>query len=59
MEIWLPGLPDIQLVQNYHRIPLNTTHWTNYPTEDNSFINDASWHLTWPLVLWNIKTQKA
>ena len=24
MEIWLPELPDIQLVQNYHRIPLNT-----------------------------------
>ena len=25
MEIWLPDLPDIQLVQNYHRIPMNTT----------------------------------
>ena len=24
MEIWLPDLPDVQLVQNYHRIPLNT-----------------------------------
>ena len=24
MEIWLPDLPDIQLVQNYHRIPMNT-----------------------------------
>ena len=22
MEIWLPDLPDIQLVQNYHRIPI-------------------------------------
>jgi peptide/nickel transport system substrate-binding protein len=55
MEIWLPDLPDIQLVQNYHRIPLNTTHWTNYPTEDNNFINDASWHLTFPLVLSNLK----
>ena len=28
MEIWLPELPDIQLVQNFHRIPMNTTYWT-------------------------------
>jgi peptide/nickel transport system substrate-binding protein len=53
MEIWLPDLPDIQLVQNYHRIPLNTTNWKNWPTEDNAYINDASWHLTYNLVLWN------
>jgi len=53
MEIWLPDLPDIQLVQNYHRIPLNTTYWKNWPTEDNAYINDASWHLTYNLVLWN------
>jgi peptide/nickel transport system substrate-binding protein len=55
MEIWLPDLPDIQLVQNYHRIPLNTTYWQNWPTEDNSYVNDASWHLTFPLVLWSVK----
>ena len=55
MEIWLPDLPDIQLVQNYHRIPLNTTYWKNWPTEDNSYINDASWHLTYNLVLWNVQ----
>jgi hypothetical protein len=23
MEIWVPTLPDIQLVQNFHRIPMN------------------------------------
>jgi peptide/nickel transport system substrate-binding protein len=59
MEIWLPELPDIQLVQNYHRIPLNTTRWTNWPTEDNSYINDASWHLTYNIVLWNAKPASA
>ena len=46
MEIWLPDLPDIQLVQNYHRIPMNTTRWKNWPTADNPYINGASWHLT-------------
>ena len=56
MEIWLPDLPDIQLVQNYHRIPFNTTYWRNYPTEDNSYVNGASWHLTFPMVLWNLQS---
>ncbi len=27
MEIWLPELPDIPLVHNIHRIPMNTTYW--------------------------------
>ncbi|MGC1410412.1 MAG: ABC transporter substrate-binding protein, partial [Acetobacteraceae bacterium] len=55
MEIWLPELPDIQLVQNFHRIPMNTTYWKNWPTADNAYINGASWHLTYPIVLWNLK----
>jgi peptide/nickel transport system substrate-binding protein len=55
MEIWLPDLPDIQLVQNHHRIPMNTTYWTNWPTSDNAYINGASWHLTFPMVMWNLK----
>jgi peptide/nickel transport system substrate-binding protein len=55
MEIWLPDLPDVQLVQNYHRIPMNTSRWTNWPTDENAFVNGASWHLTWNMVLWNTK----
>ena len=55
MEIWLPELPDIQLVQNYHRIPLNTTYWKNWATEENPIVNNASWHLTYNLVLWNVQ----
>jgi peptide/nickel transport system substrate-binding protein len=59
MEIWLPDLPDIQLVQNYHRIPYNTTDWKNFPTTDNAYINSASWHLTFNLVLWNLQPVQA
>ena len=55
MEIWLPELPDIQLVQNFHRIPMNTTYWTNWPTAENPYVNGASWHLTHAMVLWNLK----
>jgi len=56
MEIWLPELPDIQLVQNYHRIPWNTTYWKNWPTEENAYVNGAHWHLTFAMVLWNLQT---
>ena len=59
MEIWLPDLPDIQLVQNYHRIPMNTLRWTNWPTAENPYINGASWHLTYNLVLWNVQSVQA
>lgn len=55
MEIWLPELPDIQLVQNYHRIPMDTTYWKNWPTADNAYVNGAHWHLTFPMVLWNLQ----
>ncbi len=55
MEIWLPDLPDVQLVQNYHRIPLNTTYWKNWATEENPIVNNASWHLTYNMVLWNVQ----
>ena len=56
LEIWLPELPDIQLVQNYHRIPWNTTYWKHWPTEEDSYVNGAHWHLTFAMVLWNLQT---
>jgi peptide/nickel transport system substrate-binding protein len=56
MEIWLPELPDIQLVQNIHRIPWNTTYWKNWPTETNAYVNGAHWHLTFAMVLWNLQS---
>ena len=55
MEIWLPDLPDLPLTYNYHRIPMNTTYWTNWPTERNPYVNGASWHLTFAMVLWNLQ----
>ena len=55
MEIWLPELPDIQLVQNIHRIPWNTTYWKNWPTEPHPYVNGAHWHLTFAMVLWSLQ----
>ncbi|MEZ4731417.1 MAG: ABC transporter substrate-binding protein [Caldilineaceae bacterium] len=55
MEIWLPNLPDIPLTELYHRIGYNETYWTNWPTAENPYVNGASWHLTWLMVLWNLE----
>jgi hypothetical protein len=48
-------LPDIPLVHNFHRIPMNTTYWANWPTEQNAYVNGACWHLTYAIVLWNLQ----
>ena len=34
---------------------MNTTYWKNWPTADNAYVNGASWHLTYPIVLWNLQ----
>ncbi|MEN9934521.1 MAG: hypothetical protein RLZZ387_1100 [Chloroflexota bacterium] len=51
MEIWLKNLPNAPLIQWFHRIPMNTTYWANWPTKDNAYVNGAFWHLTFPLIL--------
>ncbi len=51
MEIWLKELPDVQLVEWYHRIPMNTTYWKGWPTAENAYTNGAFWHLTFQLIL--------
>ena len=55
MEIWMPEYPDIQISQGLHRLPTNTTYWTNWPDAENPYVNTAHWHLTWPLVVHTLK----
>jgi peptide/nickel transport system substrate-binding protein len=55
MEIWLPELPDVQLMQFYHRLPMNLTYWKNYPTQENPYVNPAFFHSTFGLVLHNLE----
>jgi peptide/nickel transport system ATP-binding protein len=45
------GLPDVQLMQFYHRLPMNLTYWKGYPTKDNPYVNPAFFHSTFALVL--------
>jgi peptide/nickel transport system substrate-binding protein len=55
MEIWIRELPDIPLAQFFHRNPRNNRYWTNWPSKENPYINDANWHRTFGLVLINLK----
>jgi peptide/nickel transport system substrate-binding protein len=55
LAIWLPEYPDLQISQGLHRLPMNTTNWTNWPTQENPYVNPAHFHLTWPLVMHNLQ----
>ncbi|MEP7357097.1 MAG: ABC transporter substrate-binding protein, partial [Anaerolineales bacterium] len=57
MEIYWRDVIDIPVIQWVHRIPLNQTYWTNWPTQDNLAMgtNPALWHFTAMLVIVNLK----
>ncbi len=46
MEVYYQELPDCPLVQWFHRIPVNTAYWKDWPTAQNPYMNSALWHLT-------------
>jgi peptide/nickel transport system substrate-binding protein len=54
MALWYENLPEVPLVEWYHRTPQNTTYWTNWPNNDNAY-NTSFWHLTFPITLWQIE----
>jgi peptide/nickel transport system substrate-binding protein len=51
LELYLDNLINAPIQQWMHRIPMNTTYWQGWPTEDNPYLNGAFWHLTFPLIL--------
>ena len=51
MAIFLEELPAIPIQQWLHRIPTSEIYWTNWPSQDNPYINTAPWHRTFLLVL--------
>ena len=57
LEIYLENLIDCPIQQWLHRIPMNTTFWDNWPTQDNNYVNGAFWHQTFGLVLHNLKAK--
>jgi peptide/nickel transport system substrate-binding protein len=55
MAIWLPQYPDIQISQGLHRLPMNETYWTGWPTQEDPYVNPAHFHLTWALVMHHVE----
>ena len=58
LEVYLDNLLDCPIQQWLHRMPMNQTYWEGWPTVDNSYVNGAFWHQTFPLIL-NKLTAKA
>jgi peptide/nickel transport system substrate-binding protein len=59
MEIYYQELPDCPLVQWFHRIPVNTWYWGNWPNVDNPYMNTALWHQTMLVVVMGLKATNA
>lgn len=55
IDIYWNDMIDIPMVQWLHRIPYNTTYWTNWPTQENPYVNGAFWALTFPLIVMGLK----
>lgn len=55
MQIWLPNLPDIPLIQTVIALPMNTTYWTNWPQGDHPYIHEGFWHRTGLHIFLNLK----
>jgi peptide/nickel transport system substrate-binding protein len=51
LEIYLKEKPELPIVQWLHRIPMNTTYWTGWPTQEDPYINPAHFHLTFQMVM--------
>lgn len=44
MEIWMREAVEVPLTEWYHRVPLNTAVWQNWPSKDNPYMQPAFWY---------------
>jgi peptide/nickel transport system substrate-binding protein len=51
MEVWLPDLPVVPLVQAPALVPFNSTYWQGWPTAEDPWNMPVSWWATFNLVL--------
>jgi peptide/nickel transport system substrate-binding protein len=59
MQLWLPQLPDLPLIQTVIALPMNTTYWTNWPQGDHPYIHEGFWHRTGLHIFLNLKPTQA
>lgn len=44
MDIWMKDAVEAPIMEWYHRIPMNQTYWTNWPSEQNPYMQTASFY---------------
>ncbi len=44
MEVWLREAVEVPINEWYHRIPMNQTYWTNWPSQENPYMLPASFY---------------
>lgn len=55
LEIWLPEIPSVPLVQASLLSSFNSTYWTNWPTEDNNYVHPGHWWATAMLLVMEVQ----
>ncbi len=55
LTIFLEQQVTVPISQFYHRIPMNTTYWKNWPSTQNAYIPPTFWADTGYLMLLNVK----
>lgn len=55
LEIWLPDIPSVPLVQASLLSSFNNTYWTNWPTEDNNYVHPGHWWATAMLIVMEVQ----
>ena len=53
--IWLDDQAAVPIAEFYHRIPFNTTYWTNWPSEQDPYIPPTFWADTGYLLLLGVQ----
>jgi len=53
--IWMENQVAVPIAEFYHRIPLSTVNWTNWPSEANPYIPPTFWADTGYLLLLGVK----
>jgi peptide/nickel transport system substrate-binding protein len=56
-KIWYTELPEVPISEWFHRLAMNTTYWTDWPSGEDAY-NTAPWHLCFVLTLSRLTAMK-
>lgn len=44
MEVWMREAVEVPISEWYHRVPMNQTYWTGWPSEQNAYMQPSFWY---------------